>query len=563
MVLVIIVLCVLCSTSCAGTPEQLSSEQSGTILVLPTKEELSTKEYDPLIKSYMEIGSPAGIRMAITRLYDTIQGMTKVKVRDTAFASRLMQFLYPLEPLQWQPIRFNEPNVYLDALTKVEQGIYPAELGTNSFWETIIPTFILVKGSGIHEYSSIIENRLSHAQTLNADSVLPPYLLGLLYEYTHRLSEAETAYQTAWQRDNSCYPAGIQYVQILLLRNKAAKAFETAAALYDRYPKSMRIQILFADAAIEAGNRQQAEPIVQELLQQENSLQEALFLKVRIYIEKKEYIPALTLLDGYAKKNKTEKKYLLLRARIFSEWSKNTGEAKRYLEKAEQLYPQSLDVLLACAQLCFNTNDTINGKTVNDFIHSLLAQDNENSAALKILVQQDIMQERWEYAFKRAEYLYTLVPSEEHRLLYIQTCIGIKNWHYAAAAAQEAYMQTDKPSDAITAFYLEALYGKNDYAAMHTVIQKKLAGARSGLKAVLYYYQAVLENNREKKLGLLRLSLLSNPRNEKTLYALHEWYYTVRDYRKAQYYLQQVLALNPKNGYYVKQSEKLNRLLAK
>ncbi|MGP1577217.1 MAG: tetratricopeptide repeat protein [Treponema sp.] len=564
MILLIIVLYALCSISCAGTPEQgLQPEHSATILTLLSEEELHNKDHDPVVAADLEIGSPAGIRKAINRLYDTTEGMNKAKLYDIAFASRIMQLLYPLEPMQWHPVRLHEPNRYLDAISQVEKGVYPTELGTDTFWDAIIPSLILIKGNHIHERSGSIENRLLRAQTLNAASVLPPYLLGLLYEDTQRISEAEAAYRIAWERDSSCYPAGIRYVQMLLLRNKAEKAFEIAVALYARYPASTGMQVLFADTAIATGNYQQAEPVVQTLLQQSSPSHEALFLKVRIHIEKKEYIPALALLDGYAKKNKTEKKYLLLRARILNEWSKNTIEAKRCLEKAEMLYPNALDVLLACAQLCFHNNETINGKAANDFISTLLLQDSENSAALRILIQQDIMQERWEQAFNRAEYVYKLMPSEEHRLLYIQTGIGIKNWNHAVTAAQEAYTQTEKPSDSLTALYLEALYGKQDYTTINTVIQKKLAGARSGLKAVLYYYQALLENNREKKLGLLRLSLLSNPRNEKTLYALHEWYYSAKDYRKAQYYLQQVLALNPKNRYYIKQSEKLSGLLAK
>ena len=47
------------------------------------------------------------------------------------------------------------------------------------------------------------------------------------------------------------------------------------------------------------------------------------------------------------------------------------------------------------------------------------------------------------------------------------------------------------------------------------------------------------------------------------LYAMYEWYFARTDYRKAQYYLKQVIALDPANRRYTQQLSKLDELLAR
>ena len=59
----------------------------------------------------------------------------------------------------------------------------------------------------------------------------------------------------------------------------------------------------------------------------------------------------------------------------------------------------------------------------------------------------------------------------------------------------------------------------------------------------------------------LRASLLANPRNKEALFAMYELYLSAKDYRKAKYYLGQVLALDPSNRKNAVLAEKLEKLL--
>ena len=110
---------------------------------------------------------------------------------------------------------------------------------------------------------------------------------------------------------------------------------------------------------------------------------------------------------------------------------------------------------------------------------------------------------------------------------------------------------------------MEALYAGKDYQTVKQVINQKMKGADSQLKSILYYYNAKLEQgNSGEYLNFLQSSLLSNPRNKDSLFAMYEWYLKTKDYKKAKYYLGQVLALDPSNKNLVNLSENLDKLLA-
>ena len=530
---------------------------SPTILALPSLDEITLSRTDPLVQADIEQCSPASLRRAVDRVYSTSQGLTKEKLLQLTLAARFMKLLYPFEAVDWNVPSYRQSNQYLDALLQIEKGHYPQMLGINTFLDAVIPAIILTRGTGAKEYGAALENRLFTARKLNPDSVLPFYLLGLLYEQLNNLSEAEDYYQIAWEQDNSCYPVGVRFAHLSLLRKNTEKAYEIAENLYERYPDTVTIQLLLAKTYIDKGLLERAEPLIYAILKKNGDQTEAFFLRVRLHIEKKEYLTAAALLDDFAKKNKVDKDYLLLRSRVLREWSKNIAEAKQCLQKAEYLYPEDSDVILACANFCFETKNTVNGKSTNDFINALLRQSPRNILAVRLLVEQDIAEEHWENALERAQYLYSNNPSEQDVTLYARVCAGMNNWQEAVKIMQTAYASTQEPSDEIITLYLQALYGIKKYTVIKQIIARHLPNARSVLKSILIYYQSLLESNDEEKLSLLRLSLLSDPRSSLTLFALYQWYFRHKDYRKAYYYLQQVLALEPDNKTYRQLADRL------
>jgi len=81
------------------------------------------------------------------------------------------------------------------------------------------------------------------------------------------------------------------------------------------------------------------------------------------------------------------------------------------------------------------------------------------------------------------------------------------------------------------------------------------------MRSFFYYRRSFLDAAEEDSLADLRSSLIANPRNADALFRLYEIYYEKRDYRKAQYYLKQVVALDPNNAEMRKLNEELSKLI--
>ena len=81
------------------------------------------------------------------------------------------------------------------------------------------------------------------------------------------------------------------------------------------------------------------------------------------------------------------------------------------------------------------------------------------------------------------------------------------------------------------------------------------------MKSFFYYRRSFLDVSQEDSLADLRSSLIANPRNTDALFRLYEIYYERRDYRKAQYYLKQVVALEPNDTEMRKLNEELSKLI--
>ncbi len=551
-------------TACTTTQYNKNTQNAlGTPLTVPTPEELAEKQRDPIAERLIEKGTPESLRKAVDYLGSAYKKLTPKKQLYLSLATKTMNLLYPFESSNWKIQSFEKKNAYLDALESVIAGEYPQNTSTKTFLSTIIPAYILVQNTAIQPYEENIEQRINRAINLNPKAVLPYYLRGLLYERQHQFAKAETAYKKAWDKDNSCYPAGMQFCRLALQRYSTDEVLDIAETLAKRFPENIEVQTLLAQAYCAAEQWEKASELIQTLNKKAGTELDVFFLYAKLLIKQKKYLQASMLLDSYGKRNKTEKQYLLLRTQICREWTKNTTEALQYLTTADTLYPQAGDVLRACAHFCFETGEKINEKTVDDFISLLLKQDPENMNALRLLIKRDIIREDWLSAFDRAESLYESTPSEANRLLYIETCIKMKKWKDALETASAAYKEAKNPSTALTALYLDALFGAKHYRTLQNILADRLPTARTELKSILLYYQSRIEPDNRKKLPLLRLSLLADPRNKHTLFALYEWYYLHDDYKKAHYYLQQVIAFEPGNRKYIQLNEKLIRILEK
>ena len=88
-----------------------------------------------------------------------------------------------------------------------------------------------------------------------------------------------------------------------------------------------------------------------------------------------------------------------------------------------------------------------------------------------------------------------------------------------------------------------------------------LVNASQKMKSYLYFQRSYLQFSEDLKLADLRSSLTQNPRNSEALLCLYEIYFDKKDYKKAQYYLRQVVAINPNASSVRKLNEALTQLM--
>ena len=94
-----------------------------------------------------------------------------------------------------------------------------------------------------------------------------------------------------------------------------------------------------------------------------------------------------------------------------------------------------------------------------------------------------------------------------------------------------------------------------------TLINSRLQNASPKMKSFFYYRRSFLVSSQDDSLADLRSSLIANPRNGDALFRLYQIYYEQRDYRKAQYYLKQVVALDPNNTTMRRLNDDLSKLI--
>ncbi len=578
-----VIMCCLPFFSCVSTKKAVAEDKpigsieqngaglkpigEGTILSLPGKDELAEKKLDSTLAAHIEKGSPASLKEAVLFIQNDSKGLTNENKLYLKVIADIMYLVYPLETNGVKPPISNEDEPYLQALREVKSGLYPVSTKKDGFLGLIIPTLVLTyndfSDTTLAQYSEDIESRLMEAQKLRPQSVLPHYLLGLLKEKNNKLTEAVALYQKAWQLDSSCYPAGFKYGHFAAESGNGTEALKIADTLNSSYKDNTEVKLLYAQAHIAKNDLNKASENIVSVLKKEPENISALLLRIRILIEQKEYLRANSLLDAYSTKNKTAKNYLLYRARVTKEWNKNLIRASEFLTEAYKYYPEDFNVLLACAEICFEASTKIDNKSADFFIRKVLEAYPKNTAALALLVKNDINNGKWAQAVESAEDLAAKYPSDANKELLLTSYLGAGQTSKALSLAKKLYANTKNPSNSFINLYMEALYAGKDYQTVKQVINQKIKGADSQLKSILYYYNAKLEQgNSSEYLNSLQSSLLSNPRNKDSLFAMYEWYLKTKDYKKAKYYLGQVLALAPSNKNLVNLSENLDKLLA-
>lgn len=539
--------------------ETVDSEDKGISLKLPSRKNTYFNKIDQAILDGVENGSPASIRSAMSQLRQVSTEFDEKEKILAAVAAEIMKTAYPSERISWDVPEVSADNPYIGAISSVRQGIFDSSTGNNDFLTILLPALVVLKQNINPAVYVDCQTALESALAIKNDSTLANYLMAVVKEKRGYLSEAENYYRVAYISASDNEEISLAYINALRLNGNLAEASKILTGISK---DSNDLSVLKQNAYIAFANKDyaSAELYVAKVLQQTpNDLQFVLF-RAKILIEKNDYIHAVSLLDMYARQDTSNIEYLILRARVQLDWSKNTIAATETVEKALQLYPENIDALMFAARISSITDSPVAGKYADELAGLVLEKNPENQQAKEYALEGLIQRENWQEAYEISKGLINSFDSVELVEKYVLICIKVGKANEAYEYAKKKY-DANPENETLEQAYIMAYCQVGNSDAVLKYIGSLLNNASPKMKSYLYYRRSFLQLTEDNTLADLRSSLISNPRNSDALFRLYEVYYSKKDYRKAQYYLRQVVAINPNDNSVKQLNEALTKLI--
>lgn len=563
--------------SCASTPDVtngglVSGKFSGnpeekTAINHQASEEKKNRSYTYFsaipesIMADVEIGSPSSLRRAIQAIRKQSSDLTENEKVLIAVESNIMQMVWTNERVDWESPEVSMGNSYLGAINSARNGIYDTSTGNVDFLTIVLPSLVVTKVSDVSPFFDDSEAALKKGLSLCPDSVLASYLLGILYKKNSMYEKAVEQFRDAAKKSPEVFQVLFAYAESLYLSGNAPEAEIQVNSLLEKYPSDMGVLKLGANIYFLKKDYAKAEEYISRVLQQEPNDLESVLFRARILIQKKDYIHAASLLDVYSRQDSSSKEYLLLRSQIQFEWSKNNTAAVATIETALKNYPGDKDVLLYAARISSATGLLVAGQSAEYYANQVLSVSPDEKSALFYATEGFIRKKEWQKAYETSLKLISGSDSDRETLFnHVEICLALKRYDEAWNLVSQAYRQSPSDENVVQA-YISVMVASGRNAQALSLINQQIDSASAKLKSFLYYQRSFLRDSESMSLSDLRSSLIANPRNSDALYRLYEIYYAKNDYRKAQYYLKQVVALNPNDTELRALNEKLNSLI--
>lgn len=513
------------------------------------------------IISDIENGSPQSLRHGVSVLRKAIINYSENEKVLYNIADSIMTLVWPSEkPLEDVPA-LEKTNPYIELIKSAKQGYFEFDSPKKDFFQILLPCLVLTSSSARKDFYEACENSLADCLSKKNDSILCNYLMGLLYMEQNQYEKAVPYFDKAIESNSMTYEVLFKKASCLIKLKKYEEVSNILDKLIIQYPSDIKILKLYAETALLIGDYAKAEQYASLVLQQNPSDLSFVLFRAKVFVETGDYLKASSLLDVYAKTYPTDREYLLMRSKIQKEWNKNLNAAVATIENALSRYPNDTDVILYAALLASDTGYKINGSTGGELAQKILAFDENNQKALLIYSQALYNEMRYAESYSKTKKLISVSSSKENLFLHIQNCLALKYNEEAWKNAAQLYDKNPEDFETIK-IYISVMISTGRASQASRLINSMLSSSTSSvMKSFLYYERSFLSNVEATQLADLRSSLISNPRNSDALFRMYEIYFNRKDYRKAQYYLKQVVSLNPNNEKYIRLNSNLERLI--
>lgn len=542
-----------------------SDEEKGGIRLAAGQTKVSsigTGNNEALIRAEIEKGTPTSLRSAVSRIRQQGINMSDSNKLLVYVASTLYKTVYPDERLNWDIPEIKDSSIYYNQIESAKMGAYTFGYNKSSdFLTLVLPSLVMFTAPELKNYFSDAEIALTNAVKLNGNSLLGHFLLGTLYGKEEKYDLAVKELETAFKIQSDCVSIAAPYIEMLIKVGKHKDAYNAAVKVLLKNTANARMLQLCGESAFAMKDWNLAEQYIEQVLQKDSMNARFQLLRSRILLEKGDFLRASASLDSYSRIEKPDKDFYIVKVRLLRDWNKNMQSASTTVTDALKIYPDDNEIMLLAASVASVTGTKINGLSASQLSSKILSYDPDNVEALSIMVKEALKNEQWQTAYERSTRLIRVSDSEEAKLLRIDACLGANALSEAQDIAKGLY-RDNSDVESVQQMYIKVLIASNGGGEALSLIEQLLPSASQKAKSVLYYLRSRLASNSAAKMNDLRNSLTSNPRNEDALYDLYEYYYQKKDYRKALYYLKQVIALKPSDAKLLKQQTELDKLLA-
>ncbi|MGI5071035.1 hypothetical protein HRO26_07810 [Treponema pectinovorum] len=562
--------------SCASSPKavlqpkdhiestyEADASEAIALAVPPAKEKNFFSGVSKEAVQAVENGSPESINKAYSLLRKDSSLYTDNEKILLNVATSLMSILWRSENVSVGLFDSLPPNPYSGAIDSARQGIYDESTGNSDFLTLVLPSLVLVISETRSDYYEKSFDSLTAALKINENSVLANYLLGSLFKRQKKYKEAYPYFQKAREYSKTCVETNLAFADINYRISDYNSALSISKSILEENPVYVPALKLCALSCFAMGDLDESELYVAKVLQQEPENSSYLLFRAKILVEKKDYIRAASLLDVYARADSQNREYLVLRTKVQKDWNKNMSAASATIEKALLLYPDDEEIILTAAFLAAETGMKINQKSAGELASLILQKDEKNVDALQIKIADLIQQKKWSEAYSVSSSLIRLKNSPKNAIFtHISICLSSGKKDEAWNLIASLYEHDPKDEEVLQTF-IKVLISTDRNARALKIIEQTLPSANSRLKSFLYYQKSFISTTEDAILLDLRSSLTANPRNKDALFRLYQIYFNKKEYRKAQYYLKQVVSLSPADESLLKLNSELEILLSK
>jgi len=417
--------------------------------------------------------------------------------------------------------------------------------GAPGFLALVLPALSRLRaGTAVPDAQAAdLAKSISEASALNGESVLPPYLEGLLGERQGKNADSLISlYRESLGRDPSFYPAKARIVELLLAqgsREKAAEALPYLGELAARFPPDASTYRSLARASLAAGKAQEAADAAARALLLDSADPSLVLLRAEAYEALGDWYQALHLLEALLSQKPDEAPAILMEARLLFEEAGNAEEAVRVLTAGEAAFPKDPAFPELRGRILLEKRKSAEGIAA---LNRSLALQPGLITALTLLAQEASRAKDWSQAAEIFSRIPEVSRTAEHLALGWRIATGLGDHAQALGYAQA--LAGKSGGDAPMLLSARSLLSLGRNAEALEMLTRGLQTASSAARrSEMYVLRAAAGS--EDPLRDLRSALREEPDNAEALVAISEALSQGGEHRKALGYMKRAAELSP------------------